>query len=224
MPGTSEITSAADQLLLLGLGARLKRERLRQGLTTVQMAEKADLSRMTLRSVEAGEPTPTIGSYLRVMRVLGVSQDLAMLVNDVEPASGRSKKQVTGAKGVVVSVSDKRHERQDLQSLVMHQEAVRLMKRDPALIQRALETLNRWQAKGDPYAQALWQEWAVILQRRSWRQALALTGRAQQLRQASPVVTVLPQDTRQRIVEEVQRLSAGVFLGVQSACTEQTGC
>lgn len=220
MPGTSEITSAADQLLLLGLGARLKRERLRQGLTTVQMAEMADLSRMTLRSVEAGEPTPTIGSYLRVMRVLGVSQDLAMLVNDVEPASGRNKKQVTGAKGVVVSVSDKRHERQDLQSLVMHQEAVRLMKRDPALIQRALDTLNRWQAKGEPHAQALWQEWAVILQRRSWRQALALTGRAQQLRQASPVVTVLPQDTRQRIIEEVQRLSAGVLLGVKSACAE----
>lgn len=217
MPGTSEITSAMDQLLLLQLGARLKRARLRQGLTTVQMAEQAGLSRMTLRSIEAGEPMPTIGSYLRVMRVLGVSRDLALLVNDIEATPGRKKKQSTDANRVVVTVSDKRHEKQDLQSLVLHQEAVRLMKQNPELIQRALDTLSRWQAKGNPHAQALWQEWAVILQRRSWRQALAHTGRAQQLRQASPMVTVLPQDTRLRILEEVQRLRGRVPSGVQAA-------
>lgn len=36
--------------------------------------------------MEAGEPTPTMGSYLRVMGVLGVSQDLALLANETPPA------------------------------------------------------------------------------------------------------------------------------------------
>ncbi|MDP3519609.1 MAG: helix-turn-helix transcriptional regulator [Hydrogenophaga sp.] len=208
MPGTSEITSAADLLLLLGLGARLKRERLRQGLTTVQMAEKAGLSRMTLRSVEAGEPMPTIGSYLRVMRVLGISQDLALLVSDPEPAQGRKKKQAPGAQRAVVSVSHKRHELQDFQSLVLHQEAVRLVKQAPALVQRSIDTLNRWRATGSPHSQALWEEWSAILHRRAWRRALAHTGRAQQLRQASPLTILLPEETRRRILAEVQSLKS----------------
>ncbi|OGA89539.1 MAG: hypothetical protein A2Z55_04585 [Burkholderiales bacterium RIFCSPHIGHO2_12_63_9] len=113
MPGTSEITSAFDQQLLLQLGARLKQARLRQGLTTIQMAERAGLSRMTLRSVEAGEPTPTIGSYLRVMRVLGLSRDFALLVTDIGSAPAKNKKRLDPA-DVVVSVSHRAHELQDL--------------------------------------------------------------------------------------------------------------
>lgn len=113
MPGTSEITSAFDQQLLLQLGARLKQARLRQGLTTIQMAERAGLSRMTLRSVEAGEPTPTIGSYLRVMRVLGLSRDFALLVTDTGSAPAKNKKR-PHPENVVVSVSHRAHELQDL--------------------------------------------------------------------------------------------------------------
>ena len=207
MPGTSEITSAFDQQLLLQLGARLKRVRLRQGLTTIQMAERAGLSRMTLRSVEAGEPTPTIGSYLRVMRVLGLSQDFALLVTDIGSAPAKNKKWL-GPADVVVSVSLRAHELQDLQSLVLHQEAVRLMKQDPELIRRATETLSRWRAKGSSHSQELWDEWVDILNKRAWRRALAHTHRAQQLRQASPLATILPKETRTRILDDVQRLKS----------------
>ncbi|MDP3521274.1 MAG: helix-turn-helix transcriptional regulator [Hydrogenophaga sp.] len=146
MPGTSEITSTVDQQLLLQLGARLKRVRLQQGLTTIQMAERAGLSRMTLRSIEAGEPTPTIGSYVRVMQALGVSQDLALLASGTESVSKRRQGALLGSKKLLISVSHARHELQDLQSLVLHQEAVRLVKQDPALLQRAIDTLNRWRA------------------------------------------------------------------------------
>lgn len=207
MPGTSEITSAFDQQLLLQLGARLKQARLRQGLTTIQMAERAGLSRMTLRSVEAGEPTPTIGSYLRVTRVLGLSQDFALLVTDIGSAPAKNKIR-PHPENVVVSVSHRAHELQDLQSLVLHQEAVRLMKQNPELIRRATETLSRWRAKGSSHSQELWEEWADILSKRAWRRALAHTHRAQQLRQSSPLATILPKETRTRILDDVQRLKS----------------
>jgi hypothetical protein len=163
---------------------------------------------MTLRSIEAGEPTPTIGSYLRVMRVLGVSSDLALLVTEVEQAPSRRLTARNGPEAVEPTVTDRGHKLQDLQSLVLHQEAVRLMKKDPALIQKALETLNRWRARGRSRSDALWDEWSVILHRRTWRRALANTERSRELRQASPLTTVLPAATRERILEDVQRLRA----------------
>lgn len=211
MPGTSELTSVVDQQLLLQLGGRLKRARIRQGLTTVEMAHRAGLSRMTLRAVEAGEPTPTIGSYLRVLGVLGVSSDLALLAAEVKQTQAASRRWTarTGPRVVEPAVAGNGHELQDLQSLVLHQEAVRLMKRDPALIEQALATLNAWRAQGSSHSQVLWDEWSVILQRRTWRRALANTQRSRELRQASPLATVLPAETRARILEQVHRLRAG---------------
>lgn len=209
MPGTSEPTSVVDQQLLLQLGGRLKRARIRQGLTTVQMASQAGLSRMTLRSIEAGEPAPTMGSYLRVMGVLGVSKDLALLATEIKQVPARRKTTWTERKAAELAVTDARHELQDLQSFVLHQEAVRLMKKDPALIQRAMDTLSRWRNQGSSNSQVLWDEWSVILQRRTWRRALSNTQRSRELRQASPLPLVLPASARQRILEEVQRLRTG---------------
>ena len=52
------------------------------------MAERAGISRPTLRAVEAGDPRPAMGTYLRVMSVLGVAGDLALLPGDVlQPTS-----------------------------------------------------------------------------------------------------------------------------------------
>lgn len=213
MPGTSELTSVVDHQLLLQLGGRLKRARIRQGLTTVEMANRVGLSRMTLRSVEAGEPTPTMGSYLRVMGALGVSGDLALVAAEVEQAPGGRKTSRPEPKAVELSVTDRGHELQDLQSLVLHQEAVRLMKRDPALIQKALATLHRWRARGPSSSDVLWEEWSEILTRRMWRRALANTQRSRELRQASPLTTVLPASTRERVLSEVQQLRAAAAGG-----------
>jgi transcriptional regulator with XRE-family HTH domain len=213
MPGKTQVTSATDHKLLLDLGRRLKRARIRQGLSTVEMASRAGLSRMTLRAVEAGEPTPTMGSYMRVMGVLGVSKDLALLATDGEPATAKQRTTRKRQHSAVWTSADRGHELQDLQSLVLHQEAVRLMKKDPALIQKALDTLNRWRARGSSRSDALWNEWAVILDRRAWRRALANTERSRELRQASPLTTVLPADTRQQILKEFQQLRAAAPSG-----------
>lgn len=206
MPSTSSHASVVDQQLLLQFGGRLKSARLLRGLSTVDMAKRAGLSRMTLRAIEAGEPTPTIGSYLRVMRVLGVSEDLALLASEARPNDQRGGVSGSAAGPAASVASHARHELQDIQSLALHHEAVRLMKKDPDLIRRATETLDRWRSKGDSRSQSLWDEWSAILHKRAWRRALSHTQRSRELRQASPLATVLPEETRQQILKEVQQL------------------
>lgn len=214
MPAASELSSVVDRQLLVQLGARLKRARVKQGLTTTEMAGRAGISRMTLSAIEAGEPTPTMGSYVRVMSVLEVSKDLVLLASDTLEAPAAEKGEgVPASDGLVVSASNAKHELQDLQSLMLHEAAVWLMRKKPELVQQALETLERWRQSGDSHSRFLWDEWSVILHRRAWRRALSHTKRSKELRQASPLTTILPPETRQRILDEVRRLKSGVLLG-----------
>lgn len=168
---------------------------------------------MTLAAIEAGEPSPTMGSYLRVMSALGTSKDLTLLASDVLQSFEHENALPTSS-AQVVSVSDAQHELQDLQSLMLHQEAVRLMRKQPVLIQQALDTLERWRSGDKSHSQLLWDEWSVILHRRAWRRALSHTRRGKELRQASPMATVLPHEVRQRILDEVRQLKNGVSIGV----------
>lgn len=207
MPSTSACGTVLEQQLLLQLGERLKRTRQAFGLTATALAESAGISRMTLRAVEAGEPTPTMGTYLRVMSVLGVVQDLALVATGVTRTPAKRGEAPSNPGPAVVTVGRSCHEAQDLQSLALHQEAVQLLKKQPELIERALQTLDRWRSAGGSPSQVLWDEWSVILHRRAWRRALAHTRRSQELRQASPLPTVLPDATRQRVLDEMRRLT-----------------
>ena len=131
-----------ERQLLLQLGERLKRLRKAQGLGTVEMAKRMGVSRTTLSAVEAGDPGPSIGTYLRVMSVLGVGGELALLAGDtLQPAplgsaAARSRR-ARPMVHVLVSADESRHQVQDLQSLALHDEAVRLVRNDPAMLQRA---------------------------------------------------------------------------------------
>ena len=176
------------------------------------------MTRNTLRAVESGDPAPSIGTYLRVMSILGVGGDLALLAGDVlqaAPAGSAAARSWHPAPVVQVHVraDPTRHQLQDLQSLALHEEAVRLAKADPAQVQQAQDTLQRGLATGDVRSAALWLEWAHIVTAGAWRMVLPRTRRAQQLRQASPLVTILPPDTRQAILEQVGELQKGVAMG-----------
>jgi transcriptional regulator with XRE-family HTH domain len=129
---SADSTLVLECQLLLQLGDRLKRLRKAQGLGTVEMAKKVGISRTTLGAVEAGDPGPSIGTYLRVMSALGVSGELALLAGDtMQPASpGSAAAQSRRARPVVqvlVSTDESRHRVQDLQSLALHEEAIRLI-------------------------------------------------------------------------------------------------
>lgn len=213
MPSASKLTSVLDRQLLLQLGARLKRNRQMQGLTTTQMAERAGISRMTLSAIESGEPTPTMGSYLRVMSVLHVSKDLVLIASDaLNPAPASQGKAATVPSSVTVSASNAGHELQDLQSLMLHEEAVRLLKKQPELLCQALNTLERWRQTGDSRSSVLWDEWSVILHRKAWRRVLSQTSRSKELRQASPLTAILPPEVRLRVIDAVRQLKQGVPL------------
>lgn len=158
---------------------------------------------MTLNAVESGELAPTMGTYLRVMSALGLSGDLALL------ASGASRNYLIAepAPKFTASISDAKHNSQDLQSLLLHEEAVKLLRKQPELIARALDTLEEWRKSGNVHSRVLWDEWSVILHRRDWRRAVARTRRSNELRQASPLPTILPPDIRDRVLKEVRALS-----------------
>ncbi|WP_288252516.1 helix-turn-helix transcriptional regulator [uncultured Hydrogenophaga sp.] len=207
-----------ERQLLLQLGDRLKRLRKAQGLGTVEMARRAGMSRTTLTAVEAGDPGPSMGTYLRVMSVLGVSGELALLAGDTlqpAPAGSAAARSRRGRPVVqlLVSADESRHHVQDLQSLALHEEAVRLVRADEALLQRARDTLARWLSAGQSRSTSLWREWDDILAHGKWRKVLGRTRRAQELRQASPLVTVLPDEVRQGILDQVSDLRKGVVLG-----------
>lgn len=215
---TSEISPLLERQLLLQLGDRIKRLRKAQGVGTVEMAARAGITRNTLRAVEAGDPAPSIGTYLRVMSILGISGELALLAGDTmqpapaESAAARSRRAAPIVQ-VRVSAEDASHRLQDLQSLALHEEAVRLAKADPELLQQALDTAKRWLATGDSRSASLWREWQSILSARAWRKVLGRTRHAQQLRQTSPLVTVLPEEARQRILLQVSNLKKGIVIG-----------
>lgn len=114
-----------------------------------QLAQRAGISRMTLSAVEAAEPTPTMGRYLRVMGALGVSGDLVLLASDALEPPAAADPAGQARKELRVSASSAKRELQDLQGLMLPKEAVRRMQKQPALIQRALDTLEEWRQAED---------------------------------------------------------------------------
>jgi len=64
------------------LGSNIRAARLRRHLGTVQVAERAGISRQTLHHIERGEPTVGMGNYAQVLLVLGLEKDLLRLAAD----------------------------------------------------------------------------------------------------------------------------------------------
>ncbi len=75
---TSPLLPATEEHLQR-LGERLRLARRRRRLSAKQVAERAGMAPMTLRSLERGGSGVTMGAYLAVMQVLGIERDLDLL-------------------------------------------------------------------------------------------------------------------------------------------------
>ena len=67
---------------LLSLGENLRLARRRRKITAKMMAERANLSLMTLRAVERGSPHVSMCNYMAVIACLGFQDDIAAVAAD----------------------------------------------------------------------------------------------------------------------------------------------
>ncbi|MGD9556234.1 MAG: helix-turn-helix transcriptional regulator [Mangrovibacterium sp.] len=72
------------QKILGQMGENIKLARKRRKLTTLQVAERADINRSTLYHIEKGNPSVALGAYFNVFRVLGLQDDFLKLAADDE--------------------------------------------------------------------------------------------------------------------------------------------
>ncbi|MCZ7602513.1 MAG: helix-turn-helix transcriptional regulator [Melioribacteraceae bacterium] len=76
--------SPKTKKILIQLGENIKLARLRRKLSAEQIAERAGISRPTLLAIEKGSPSVSIGSYVDVLFVLGLADDLLNIASDDE--------------------------------------------------------------------------------------------------------------------------------------------
>ena len=82
MPGKKIILLPKAKKILSEVGENIRLARLRRKLSSEQVADRANISRPTLLSIEKGSSGVSIGAYLQVLVVLGLEQDFMLLAKD----------------------------------------------------------------------------------------------------------------------------------------------
>ena len=82
MPRKPPTIFPQEQRLLSEFAERLKLARKRRKLSSAVVAQRAGISRTSLHKVETGDPGATLGTYLRVLAVLGLEGDINALAAD----------------------------------------------------------------------------------------------------------------------------------------------
>ena len=78
---TAPLSSTLDEVLKT-LGENIHLARLRRKISTTMLAERAGMTRNTLRSIEHGGSAVTLGAYASVLFCLGLEKDLLLIGKD----------------------------------------------------------------------------------------------------------------------------------------------
>ena len=76
------LVQRSAQRALSALGENVRLARRRRGLSQTLLAERAGMSRPTLRSIERGAATVTLGALANVLHSLGLDDDLEAIAAD----------------------------------------------------------------------------------------------------------------------------------------------
>ncbi len=79
MPRLTPPTHARHRNQLSALGERLRAARLRRKLTQAMLAERVGVTLPTIRKLEAGDPSSSLATVIRVLQALGLAQDIDAL-------------------------------------------------------------------------------------------------------------------------------------------------
>lgn len=82
MPRTLPVLFPATARQLEALGERLRLARLRRRFSAATVAERAGITRSTLYRAEKGDAGVALGTYVSVLRVLGLHADLDAVARD----------------------------------------------------------------------------------------------------------------------------------------------
>jgi transcriptional regulator with XRE-family HTH domain len=82
MSTKKQILFPKHKRMLEVMGENIKLARKRRKLTTIQVADRADISRNTLYLIEKGNPGVSIGAVFNVLRTLGLQDDFLLLAKD----------------------------------------------------------------------------------------------------------------------------------------------
>ncbi len=80
----SSVVFPKNRKILKQLGENIKLACKRRAYTQTLISERTGLSRLTIRKIEQGDPTVSIGHYVAVLSVLGLVEDFAQVANDDE--------------------------------------------------------------------------------------------------------------------------------------------
>lgn len=70
------------QRILVEIGENIHLARLRRKFSAAMIAERAGITRNTLRAIEKGDPSVSFGSYAKVLFCLGLEKDLKLIAHD----------------------------------------------------------------------------------------------------------------------------------------------
>lgn len=84
MPKQVLPTFPAAERQIQALGSRLRAARLRRRLTQAVVAARVGVTKQTLAKLEAGNPTTSLATLLRLLDVLGLGADIDRIAVDDE--------------------------------------------------------------------------------------------------------------------------------------------
>ncbi len=79
--GFMSFSTMNDSAILSELGIRIKRQRLNQDITQLELAKRAGISRTAIQRIEQGEEC-TLKIFIRILRALSILEQLDIFIPD----------------------------------------------------------------------------------------------------------------------------------------------